>query len=73
MHVLHNGLTVLVVSNADHELLSVLMTEYQGAPMYSPVVAVVGGLAALVLFYIIHRMTRSDKNRLLAGPTLNVE
>ncbi len=73
MHVLHNGITYLLSVNAETEQLSVLLTEYNGQLMYSPIVAVIGGILALGLLFVLHLTTRPPEPDLLSEQTLNVE
>ncbi len=66
MHILHNGITVLVANFAAEEPLSKLMTRYDGQLMYDPIVAVAGFVVAAGLLYAYHRMTRTDPGPLSA-------
>ena len=58
MHVLHNGITVLVARSESQEWLSPLLTDYHGTPMYSPLVAMCGGVIAIGLIVWFHIQTR---------------
>ncbi|MEL0095113.1 MAG: ABC transporter permease subunit/CPBP intramembrane protease [Planctomycetaceae bacterium] len=73
MHVLHNGLTYLLSIHAENEQLSILLTEYNGQMMYSPMVAGVGGTLAVGLLFILHLKTRPPEPDLLSEQVLNVE
>ncbi len=58
MHVLHNGITVLVARSESQEWLSPLLIDYHGTPMYSPLVAMCGGVIAIGLIVWFHIQTR---------------
>ena len=73
MHVLHNGLTYLLSMHAENEQLSVLLTEYNGQMMYSPLVAMIGGALAIGLLFVLHLKTRPPDPDLLSEQILNVE
>ena len=73
MHVLHNGITYLLSISAEKEQLSVLLTEYNGQLMYSPSVAVIGGILAIGLLVVLHLVTRPPEPDLLSEQNLNVE
>ena len=73
MHVLHNGITYLLSIHAEKEQLSVLLTEYNGQLMYSPIVAVIGGILSISLLVVLHLTTRPPDPDLLSEQILNVE
>ena len=73
MHVLHNGITYCVSFAAVHEQLTGLMIEYEGQPVYSPIVAGVSGLLALILLFVIHVKTRPARPELLSEQVLDGE
>ena len=73
MHILHNGIVYFVSIDVVHQQLDGWMTEYQGQPVYSPVVAGVSGLLAVALLFVIHAKTRLVRSELPSEQTVNVE
>ncbi len=73
MHILHNGIIYFVSIDVVHQQLDGWMTEYQGQPVYSPVVAGVSGLLAVALLFVIHAKTRPVRSELPSEQTVNVE
>lgn len=59
MHILHNGITVILSREGTADAISGLLIDHNGGKIYSPAVAVIGALVAIVLLVILHKITKS--------------
>ena len=59
MHILHNGITVILSREGTADAISGLLVDHNGGKIYSPAVAVIGALVAIVLLVILHKITKS--------------